>query len=375
MKGKTTVKNWLARLAPKTAKDYSYTFDRWMSWMDDNGGKFAGMTPDELVEYQKDSDRRSQYEILDHVQHYVVLATRTRIKTKARTYAIMRSFFLHNRAELPKDLHFKIRSDTPPVLGTLTVEEIRNATLVAKPRYRAALLSLFQGGMDQAEFEYWNQNGWEKLREDLLGNPNVIRIDIPGRKRFRNIKPFYTMIGGDAIEAIRTYLPKRPEGGTAIFYTNRLTPITGGTLDAYWTRNLIRLGIIKQVPQGERHSGTRYGKNLHEMRDVFRSQWEKSPAKGSVAEFMMGHLKQIDPNEYNKAFRDEDWVRREYLKALPHLQLLTSDRAFGKTDIDEVETLRRRNEELARDNKENKSEIAKLVAQVAGLAEAIKNLS
>ena len=61
----------------------------------------------------------------------------------------------------------------------------------------------------------------------------------------------------------------------------------------------------------------------------------------------MGHV--VDPMEYNKAWRDEKWVRQEYMKALPWLNILSSPRAFGQVDEDEVIYLRRRVQELERE--------------------------
>lgn len=371
MTGKTTVENWLSRLAPKTAKDYGYTFDKWLRWMKENGGEFCGMTPDELVEYQKDSDRRSQYDILDHIQRYVSLATKTRVRSKARTYAVMRSFFMHNRAELPRDPHFRIRSDTPPVQGKLTVGELRDIMVSAKPVYRAVLLSMSQGGMGETEFEYWNMNGWKSLREALRREARVVKIDLPGRKKMRNVRNYYTFIAGDALKAIREWIPHRPEGAEAIFTNQYGNPITVNALSLYWKRHLRKMGLVKPMRNG--YPGNRYGRNLHEIRDIFRTQWEKSPAKGSVAEFMMGH--QVDPLDYNKACLDEDWTRGEYYKALPYLEILTSDRALGKADVDDVEELRRRNDQLEEDNRENEKRMAELSAQVARLAEAVKQLN
>ena len=242
---------------------------------------------------------------------------------------------MHSRAELPRDPSFRIRSDIEPVRGVLTVKELRDMILSSRPVYQAVLISMFQAGMGAAEFEYWNLNGWPALREALRGDPDVIRVDLPGRKAGRNVRSFYALIGGDAIKAIRTYVKSRPEG-EAIFYNQIKKPIQRDALKHYWLRHLSKIGLIN--PKGNNYSGNRYGKNLHEIRDVFRSMWEKSPAKASVSEFMMGHV--VDPLNYNKAFRDEAWVRQEYMKAVPMLQIMSSGIPFGQVDENEIVELR-----------------------------------
>jgi hypothetical protein len=82
----------------------------------------------------------------------------------------------------------------------------------------------------------------------------------------------------------------------------------------------------------------RTGRNVHEIRDVFRTLWAKSPAKPEVAEFMMGHS--VDPLEYDKSFRDEAFFRGEYLKALPWLNIMSSGRPYNMVEEESVENLR-----------------------------------
>lgn len=352
---------WLSRLAPATAVTYGYILRRFMKWLRENGGEFSEMSPDDLVNYQREAVYDDKFKILDLIQKYVS-SRKARVSTKRAIYSTLRSFFLHNRAELPRDTSFIIRSGTPPVEGTLSVEDIRDIVLISNPAYRAAFLSIFQGGMDLSSFLYWNLNGWDSLKEDLKNDPDVIKIWLPGRKKFKNIKPFYTFIGPDTIKAIRTYLPYRDkareifdkverkrrqkaqekestykeiEFKTAIFYNQFGRPI-GRYIREYWFHQTLRLGLVKQKRNSRLDN--RYGKNIHETRDVFRSQCEKSPAKGSVAEFVMGH--QVDPLEYNKAFRDERWTMKEYKKALPMLQIMSSGRPFGLVEEEEVDAIR-----------------------------------
>jgi len=44
-----------------------------------------------------------------------------------------------------------------------------------------------------------------------------------------------------------------------------------------------------------------------------------------AAEFFMGHVYQIDPNEYDKVFDDRDYAAEQYLHAEPWLNILSED--------------------------------------------------
>ncbi|MHA2164018.1 MAG: hypothetical protein ACXABF_16505, partial [Candidatus Thorarchaeota archaeon] len=245
--------------------------------------------------------------------------------------------FRHNRADLPTDSSFIIRPEKEKGIGTLTIGEVKNLILSSNPTYQAIFLSMFQGGMDRESFEYWNNNGYESLREQLRQDPDVVRVELPGRKMGRNEQLFYTYIGLDAIKAIRNLLgdslPTRRKG---IFLDKNGEPVSKRAVYYYWLRHLRKLGLIP--PSQGTVGGYQTGKNPHELRDLFRTQWEKSTAKISVAEYCMGHV--VDPLEYNKAYRDHAWTKNEYLKAVTMLNIMSSDRPFGKVDQDEVRQLR-----------------------------------
>jgi len=342
--GSPAVQNWLSRLSPQTAKIYAYIFKDWMQWVRENGGGFADFPPDRLIRFQMEASNNERYAIVDLLQRYIS-SVRGRIGYKKKIRSTVRSFFIHNRAELPKDSSFILHPEIPKVQGRLTIEELKNIILSSTLNYQAAFLSMFQGGMGLAEFEHWNEHGWPVLKRALDAGQQVAKVELPGRKKNRNISPFHSFIGGDALDAIRKYLPRRPRDAGVIFTTNTGTPMERKAMQIYWMRHLRKLGLITPGPKG--HRSNRYGKNIHEIRDLFRSQWEKSTAKVSVAEFMMGH--QVDPLEYNKAFRDEKWFRGEYMKALPLLQIMSSPRPFGQVDENEVKRLQRHIAELERE--------------------------
>ena len=301
--------------------------------MKENGEKFRDYTPDMMVEYQKQADNGSRYEILDMVQRYIgTLNGRT--SAKKTNYATLKSFFMHSRAELPKDPAFNIRGDTPKVVGKLTIENIRDMVNASSRLYRAVYLAMFQGGMDGEGIVFWSNNGYKDLLEQLRKDPETIKIQLPGRKKRRNEYPFTTMIGPDAIQALREWLEIRPADAESIFTNQYGVPLTKRSITQNWLRHLHKMGLIN-IKQDGRTKATRYGFNLHEVRDLFRTQYEKSPGKGSAAEYMMGH--RVDPLEYNKACEDERWLRGEYLKALPLLQIMSSGVPFGMVPEEEAD--------------------------------------
>ena len=342
MEEQTSVERWLSRLSFGTAEKDRQRLQNWIKWVRQSKTRFSQFTPDELITYQKESDNGTRYDILDEIVQPYILQKKGRRNTKHRYYTTIRSFFKHNRAELPKDPDFTTRSEIPRVEGTLTAEEVRNILLTCKPRHLAVYLAMLQGGMGLAEFDYWNRNGWEETKRQLDEKVVPLKIKLPSRKKQRNVRPYYTLIGTDAINALRNYVDNyRPTEmeEEAVIYSKLDNPIDTGSVYQLWLRRLRELGYSKgKTPKSEGGLFYRTGKSTHELRDVFRSLWEKSPAKGSIAEFFMGH--QIDPLEYNKAYRDEKWARSQYLRAMPYLNLLSSDRAYGKVDEDEVERLR-----------------------------------
>ncbi|MFH2109921.1 MAG: hypothetical protein ABIJ47_01535, partial [Candidatus Bathyarchaeota archaeon] len=337
----------MSRLADSTQRVQLAYFKNFYKWYRVNGGKFAEFTPDQLIEYQKAAGNGQQYDVLDMVQRYVTQSQGT-FNTKNSRYNNVRSFFVHNRAELPKDKNYTIRPTRKPVRGDLTVEEVKQVILSCDPAHQAAYMVMFQGALDQETFTYWNLNGYGPLMEQLAEceklspEERAIKLELPGRKHAKNKALYYTFIGADAINSLRNWLAHRPQGPGPIITNQRRKAISKSDLRHYWIHKLRRLGHVDPIKKGTRADKT--GKGLHEMRDVWRSLWSKSPASSTVGEYLMGH--QIDDLGYDKSFRDVEFYRREYLKAAPYLQIMTGGEAFNMVDAGEVEKLRKKVAEL-----------------------------
>jgi len=319
--GWASVEHWLGRLRENTAIKNLQMFKPWVNWVRVNGSKFADFTPDQMIEYQLNSVGQGRYEILDKIVQPYVMQKAGRHSYKTRLYGTVRSFFLHNRAELPRDPTFKVKATKSKVVGTLNVEDFKKLVYSSNPMYQAIFLCMFQGGMGLEEFNHWNLKGWGATKKQLDDEIRPIKVDLPGRKMARDIRPFYTYIGKDGEKALRNYVENyRPKNGEAVFYSSLKTPLNKHSVYYYWLRHLRKLGIV-ELPTGR--TGHRTGKNPHEMRDLFRTRWQLSEVEQKVGEFLMGH--EIDPLGYNKAMQNLNYTRMNYRKAEQWLNVLSED--------------------------------------------------
>jgi len=120
------IENWVNRLKPHTGVMARKHIGLFMRWLRQGNSRFKDFTPDELVEYQKSASNGHRFDITDLVQSHILSLNGCRKSSKLTRYTYLRSFFLHNRAELPHDRSFKIRGDMPPARGDLTVEEVKS---------------------------------------------------------------------------------------------------------------------------------------------------------------------------------------------------------------------------------------------------------
>jgi hypothetical protein len=93
---------------------------------------------------------------------------------------------------------------------------------------------------------------------------------------------------------------------------------------AFSNRHFRRLKRLKYTQTNNpRDTGTRYGYNLHELRDLARSLLEKAKEDGfntNSAEYWMGHT--VDPFFYNKVWKiDPDYNLKQYGIAEKYLSL------------------------------------------------------
>lgn len=318
--GWATVENWRSRVSFNHGYNGEKRLRRFMAYLDQNEPKFRGMSPDGLVDFQRQVGNGDRYVLLDALQRWVNSIPQLRAESKSGYYVSVKSFLEHNRAPLPSDKSFKIRSDVEPVRSKLDVETVKRVILASKGKYQAIFMVMLQAGLDEEGFMHWNETGLESTLKQLRDKPEgPLRIDLPGRKGSKNIETFYSFVGRDGCRLLSNYLKQRGSQPGPIF---RLSKKSGKkALIKYWTRVLKRLGYIEQVSSSK---ANRYGYNLHRMRGVFRSRWRLSGVDVEIGEFYLGHAP--DRLGYDKSpWLDPEWYEEKYSEVQSWLNILSED--------------------------------------------------
>jgi len=359
----------LERLTPHTAREYLFFIHDFSEWLSREGGVLAGKSLEELLDLQDRAVGRERFRQLSLIQKWVDSKS-SALKTKRLAYSAIRSFYLHNRVELPKDATFTIRGDYVPTQSEMSVLDFRKIVLAANRLYRAVFLCMFEGGMGERELLMMN-GMWERVGAQLELGERLIQVNFPARKH--NTKPFYTFLGLDSVAALKDYLAKERgvvKPGEAIFVNDNGNPLNAQNIRQRFLVYAMRSGLVKrQCAQCPKCGGearrvhlsvgkglrclkcghtwplskefwlaktVRYRMHPHEIRDLFRSEWQKTGADPLVAEFMMGHG--VDPNNYNKFFLDLDYVREQYFIAEPYLDILSKEpRTVPKAELRDLE--------------------------------------
>jgi len=309
---------WRQRLRPRSFRVYYSWLHRFLM--------YAGMTPEEAVSWAARARKAGDESlILDRIQEFVLTQTRGRFKTKQLAYCSIRSFLMHNRVLLPQDPSFIIRGDEPPVERKLTIENLEEIVGLAAQPWRSAILVKWQALLDSEGLIYVSNNHAETIVKALRGNAESLKLTLPGRKRRRNERAFYTFIGHDALASLREYFERErgwPGPGEPVWvYSYNRKPIRTGGFEAAWLRLLRRARLIPRQPS-KKHT-TRYGYNAHNTRDLAISLLETVPGLNpNCAQFWAGH--EIDPLGYNQFYNVKpEYVEEQYRLALPYLNIIS----------------------------------------------------
>jgi len=325
---------WLGRLSENSRPNYRSVFRRFLAW--------SGVTAEGLLEKR----REGEFEMLDLVQKYVSGLDLTR-GAKLATYRILRSFFKHNRCPLPDDGSFIVRGSRPPPTPKLTLDHVRLLALNGNLRDRSLVLVKWMSMLDSERLAYVNKHCVEQIVSQMKQGASPIRIDLPSRKQ--NEKGYYTFIGKDAIDALQEYFDKErgwPKLGESIWIGHGRGLATKG-IKAAWLRLTKRVGLI---PKNSGKRGVQYGFGCHEMRDLAKSllhtQAKKDGFDMDCCEWWLGHT--VDKLGYDKFMLDQEYMRKQYLVAEKHLNILSNPTDRRQEDQERIRELEGKLEEVVK---------------------------
>jgi hypothetical protein len=318
---------WLGYMDPVTQPTYRRLLNRWIWWLQKQPGWEGAGPRDVLVRHLESED---PYVVLDLVEGWVQ-SLPLRKTSKRHSLTTLRSFFLHNHAELPRNPHFRIQSQRPAVRAMLDAKDVVELYHAATVRFRSVILFKWQSFMDTARLLYANEHCSDQIVAQIEAGTLPVRIDLPGRKANENDieGEYFTFIHKDASDALEKYFEEYrgwPKKGEPIWVQKNHQPLTHWTFDQTWLRLLRRIG---KIPPTEGPRGTRYGYNPHEMRDEATTRLHIAlKSQGfdmDCVKFWCGQVGQIDALKYDKFFqRDQNYVRSQYEVAAPYLNIISN---------------------------------------------------
>jgi hypothetical protein len=338
------IQKWLGCYPEKHRAEKRRKPEHFLAWVNQQPGWLGTDTQGLIIRHVQ-----SEYEeeVLDLLEEYIRQhQSKWRYNSLQNEYSTILTYFDKNRASLPKDPDFRIRSLIAPTKGLLELKHIPLLALAARPAYRSMILFKWQSMLDIARLIMVNKPPYsdelvQKLR--TRQNASIIQVEInSGRKKLLNDPrgAFRFCIGKDAIDALVDYFDNHrpggwPKPGEAMwpypehraengstewheqYYKGASGPVTQFGLNQCWRRLLNRVGLVKNNRIVQPYHSIRYGYNLHDMRDVATTRLYKRAARFGLdmdcVKYWCGQNGQLDPNKYDKFMEDPD-----HGGAIPH---------------------------------------------------------
>ena len=364
---------WLGRLGEGSRKSCECDFRKFMAWLNGRAG-WVGVSPRDLLLRQREARMglRDEFEVVDLLHEFLV--ERKLAKNSNRhTHSAVRGFFRHNRLALPDDPDWKIPSAKPPTIPRLGMSQLIQLINYAGLRDRSWMLVKWMGLLDNEGTIYICNTPTvaDHIVTAMQEGVCPIRLDIPGRKGTENEKNFFTYMGKDAIDALKKYFEHErgwPQKGEPLWLNKYGEPFTITALTHGWLKMTRQIGFVPEKRGSS--TGTRYGYNTHEMRDIARSHLHlKAKADGfdlDCAEYFMGHTSTLDPLKYDRFYEDEAYMLEQYRIAETHLNIISNPPVT-------TEEVKRQKQELE-DLRLQVADANRLHAEVAELRQALQEV-
>jgi len=332
-----SVRHWLSRIGRPSSKDsYARALNLFCRGVDQTPEQllnYVNTPPDQLPELRqtlhlpasKNGDTGG-YVVLDLLQTFlmqgkveisrtyrtgkvlsrIAVIPETSKKYRKLLYASIQSFFIHNRAALPRD-KWRIPESaarTGKVKPTyMPLPEARTIIGACKSPYRELFSTMLYSGMGVSELLSLNDaTVWAEVQKQLAERKDPVRLDFRYRKN--NPNAYFTFVPASLL---------MPFSGIDAppFRTNRTRrkPITEDDLRAAWKFARVRGGVEGKVTP-------------HMFRDLMHTEAiTETHLEKHYVDFLTGHT--VDPQKYTQLYEKprrvlEAWTQwRSYLESGP----------------------------------------------------------
>lgn len=328
------IKAWLKRLRSEETKEkFLYLFLEYVTWVKTKG---YFESADAMLEHkqfaQNDKDR---YQHINMIEDYLEEKNFPASKKKS-TYTAIRSFYKHNKAELPSYI-IRFNDKEPRHIVTqqpITLDEVRQLLTNADPRMKAVFLCMLQSGMDRSTFtEHFNFNCWSEIAKQLGGeNPDLWDLSkVPVKISLYRAKTqvrYYSFLGLDAVKALQSWLHVRQtltgqpmKAGEPLFITSQRNPIQKQSLSITFNNLAFAAGLESR--KYGKASEIRYRFHCHELRDTFRTACTVAGLDFPAAEFFIGHS--VEKLGYDKSPEVyPEYFKAQFMKVEPVLNVFSN---------------------------------------------------
>jgi hypothetical protein len=308
LKENPVVENWLGRLATaETRNVFGQALEVFCIW--------AKKTPQELLDMRREDLKNPDdgFRTLELVEQFIMkgeypdrrkgregkiakVAETCRARREGYLSAV-RSFFAHNRLELPRDKTFKItETDNVPQRETfMELATARKIIACLKEPYRTLATTALYGGLGRKEALSLNRM-WPSVEKQLRDEKDPIRIDFVKRKS--NPHPYFTLLPA---KLLRPHLGKEIPFGvyTKHSKTKRFRSMNESDLLVAWSFAKKRAAV-----EGKQ--------TFHMLRDLMITTFYRLEADIVSAQFLTGHS--VDHNRYLQIMKAPERAEREWSK-------------------------------------------------------------
>jgi integrase len=344
--------------------------------------RFKGLSPDEVVEEFSD--------------FFVWAKDRVASTSCWKWLPGVKAWFLENgirsvdrvSREIAREFRRKFGSVKPLLKrDVVTKEEIIKVLKVAPLREKAIIMTIASGGFRLNAA----LNLQVKHFRDKIWNPTLpcYSVEIP-ESLSKEREPYLTFISSEACEYIRKLLIERQKAGekidgeTYLFVADRkTTPLSDHRFENIWRKLCEEAGLdlrpvtIKGYHPVGRGNGfekgsVRYNTRIHSLRKFFKTACSISGVDRMASEAFLGHsLSKFGVESiYDFCVTKLEWLRDEYLKALPNVTFLKQLPVLPVANHEAREKIMA----LTVENQELKNRLSKIEREISLLKSALEKM-